>query len=50
MTFAPLVFWLFYAWCVLQHVKENISWPRGAEIAQGVVLLLLLLAGLGVFR
>lgn len=50
MTFAPLVYWLFFTWCCLQHVKEHVSFRAGPEIAQGVVLLLLLLAGLGVFR
>ncbi len=45
-----LVFWLFFAWMALQHVKENVPAKRIVEIAQFVTLLLLLLAGLGVFR
>lgn len=45
-----LVFWLFFSWCVLQHVKENVTARRIVEIGQFVLLLLLLLAGLGVFR
>lgn len=42
--------WLFFVWCVLQHVKENVTARRIVEIGQFVVLLLLLLALLGVFR
>lgn len=43
--------WLLFAWCCLQHVKEEgPAVARVASIVQMVVLLLLLLALLGVFR
>ncbi len=46
MTLAP--FWLFYAWMVLQHVKENVASRRVPEAAQIIILIIaLLLAILG---
>lgn len=45
-----VTWWLAFCWMVLQHVKENVTARRVVEIAQAVVLLLLLLALLGIFR
>lgn len=44
-----MLWWLAFAWMCLQHVKENVTARRIVEIAQFVVLLLMLLALLGVF-
>ncbi len=45
-----LALWLFFAWMVLQHVKENVASRRVPEVAQVVLcIIILLLALLGRF-